>query len=177
MAAGPTGCSDHWGTRCPGNYIRRVVGGDHLQRRAAVPAEDDVQDVQGIAHGAGHHDPADAGDLVVDRVEPGHPAAPAEVVRVRAGIKGAHRHHEPQPVHRGEQTTAPQPGHVDPGLGGDQPGVRRGESRCPDIVLRYVGQSVPGQSGVARLDDRGETQVAALGDEHRSHRRGQVTHP
>ena len=92
------------------------VGRDQLRLRAAVAAEDDVQNVQGVAHRAGDHDGADASHLVVDRVEPGDTPAVAEVARVRPGVQGADRDDEPQPVHARDQAAAPQLRDLDPGL-------------------------------------------------------------
>ena len=66
--------------------------------------------MQRVARGARHDLAGQPDGLVVDQVEQRHPAATAEVTRVGAGVDAAHRHDEPDPVHRREQPTAPRLG-------------------------------------------------------------------
>jgi hypothetical protein len=54
--------------------------------------------------------PGQADGLVVDQVEQRHTAAAAEVARVGAGVDAAHRHDEPDALHRREQPTTPRLG-------------------------------------------------------------------
>jgi hypothetical protein len=96
------------------------VADDDLRAAAAVLAVDQVDHVQRVARGARHDVPGQADGLVVDQVEQRHPAAAAEVARVGASVDGAHRHDEPDPVHRREQPTTPRPRQRDVGLGGDE---------------------------------------------------------
>jgi hypothetical protein len=58
-----------------------VVGGDHLRADAAVQVQQCVQNEQAVARGTGHDHLSDAGDLVIDRVEPGDAALEPEVLR------------------------------------------------------------------------------------------------
>ena len=65
----------------PENLIRAGsrVGGDHLGALSAVKIEEPIEDVQGIADRSRDDDGTQAGDLVVEVVQPGQAAALAEV--------------------------------------------------------------------------------------------------
>lgn len=47
--------------RCPGHNIARGVGDDHLRALAAVAVVEDVQHVQRVTRGAGHHSSTEPG--------------------------------------------------------------------------------------------------------------------
>ncbi|SKU01982.1 Uncharacterised protein [Mycobacteroides abscessus subsp. massiliense] len=87
---------------------------------------------------------------------------------------GAHGHHEPHPVHRGDQPAAPRLGQGDVGLGVDQHGVGRLDGLGPHVALVDVQQPIPGQGVDTRRCHRFEPDVHRIGTEHGRHRQAEV---
>lgn len=63
--------------------------------------------MQGVPHSSGDDDGADSRDLVVDRVQPGHSLALAEVTGVRASVEGANGDNESEPIDGRDEPTTP----------------------------------------------------------------------
>ena len=125
----------------------------------------DVDDVQRVAHGAGHDPGAQPDGLVVDHVEPGDPLLGPEVLAVGAGVDGRDRHHEAHPVDGGDQPAAERLGEGDQGLAGDQRGVRGRHVLGPEVGLGDMRQPVALQGGDAFAGDRPVPDVHRLGGE------------
>ena len=115
--------------------------------------------------------------LVVDRVQPGHAPLGPEELPVGAGERGRDRDDEPHPVDRGDQAAAPRLREREPGLAGDQRGVRGGQGLGPDVVLEDVRQPGPLQRRDALLGDRPVPDVHGVRGQARGDRGGQVVQP
>ncbi len=151
----------------------RGAGDDRLRALAAVAVVEDIEHVQGVARGAGHHFPAEPRRLVVDHVQPRRAAPAPEVLRVRPGVDRGDGDDEPHAVDRSDQPSAPRLREGDGCLVLDESGVR-GLVRCqPRIRLVDVGQRAVLQR-VVTADDRRVADVAAVRDQQRGDRHMQV---
>lgn len=141
--------------------------------QAGVLLEQPFEDVEAVAQGARDDDGVEAGELVGEEVEVGDAPAGSEVAGVGSGVQGADGDDEAQPVSGGDLAAAPGAGQVDVGLGVDEPGVGCCEGVGAQVVLLHPGQSGAGERRPAGLDERFETDVAGLRDEHRTDRQVQ----
>jgi len=85
----------------------------------------DRQQHQAVAQRAGHGDGVEAGELVGNQVVPGDAPAGAEILRVGAGMHGAHRYDEAHAIGGSDLTAAPDLGQLQLALCADQNGVGR----------------------------------------------------
>lgn len=127
--------------------------------------------------GAGHGDGVQAGELVGHEVIVGDAAFGAEALRVGAGVDGAHRYQEAQPVGGGDIAATPPPRQVDAVLGGDKAGIGQGQGFCPQIILPNPAQARPPERRQVRAYQRFQAGVARLAQQHGTQRRRQVLRP
>ncbi|MNR37526.1 hypothetical protein D3C85_1555520 [compost metagenome] len=85
----------------------------------------DRQQHQAVAQRAGHGDGVEAGELVGNQVVPGDTPAGAEILRIGAGMHGAHRYDEAHAIGGGDLAATPDLGQFQLALRSDQDGVSR----------------------------------------------------
>jgi len=111
------------------------VGHDLGRFEIGFLVEQQPQDEQAVAQGAGHDDSIQSGELVGHKVVIGDTAASAEVLRVGTGVDSRGGRHETDAVSRCHFTASPVAGDRQGILRRHDPGVGGGDGIGPDEVL------------------------------------------
>ena len=136
-----------------------------------------VEQKERVAQSAWHHDAVEAGRAIADVVEISDAASTAEILRVRAGIDGSHRHDEPETVYRGDLAGAPGGDDRDFPLGFDESGIRPGERLVADVVLLHPRRPGAGECRIEGVHERLQPYVAGLGQKYGAHALVEIPRP
>ena len=136
--------------------------------------EQQPQDEQAVAQGAGNDDGVQPGELVGDEVVVGDAPPGAEVFRVGPGVGGTAGRHEADAIGRGYLAAAPDVGDRQRVLRRHDLGIGGGDGVRPDEVLADPGQPVSAERRLVSADQRFEADVASLRDQPAAQTGGEV---
>ncbi len=114
--------------------------------------------------------PTQSDKLVAGVVKIGHSAPLPEIARVRTSIYRPHRNHKAQTVHRGHVASAPDLCQWDVPLSLNQAGIGARDGLRSEEIMPDPGQAVTGQGWDLGMDDRCQTNIAGLRQQHRAQR-------
>ena len=148
-----------------GIRIGGAVGHDVCGIAFGVLVEQEREDDQAVAQGAGDDHGPETGILVGQHVVPGDATSVAEIFGVGPGMDGAFRGQEAQPVGRDRLPVSPMGGDGQFSVGGDDPGAGGGECVRADEILGEPGQAVAPQRRMIFAHEGFGADIAGLGDE------------
>ena len=127
--------------------------------------EEQREQHQAVAQGAGDHDAVEAAELVGHQIVPSHAARLAEILRVRPGMDGARRRGEAHAVRRGDIASAPDFDERQCCVGGHDQRTGGRDGFRPDEVLADPCQAFPPECGHVLPADGLDADIAGLRDQ------------